>query len=49
MSKYGLFDKIGENETEEEKKKRKEVEEKGRASLNKKGYFSKLKDKLTGK
>ena len=46
MSKYGLFDKVGENETEEEKKRRKEVEEKAKNSSNKKGYFQKLKDKF---
>jgi len=45
MSKYGLFDKIGQNETEEEKKKRKKLEEEARKKLNKSKHFSDLKDK----
>lgn len=45
MSKYGLFDNIGENETEEERKARKKKEEEARNSANKRGYFSRIKDR----
>jgi len=49
MSKYGLFDKIGENETEEEKARRKKLEEDNRNSSDKKGYFKKLFSRVSGK
>lgn len=49
MADYSNFGKlIGKNETPEEKEKRKKIEEESRKSMNKKGFFSKLKDKLRG-
>lgn len=47
MADYSNFGKlIGKNETEEEKKRRKEIEEKHKKSGNKLGFFEKLKKKL---
>jgi len=47
MADFSNFGKlIGKNETEEEKKKRLEVEKGAKESSNKKGYFKKLFDKV---
>ena len=48
MSKYGLFDKVGDSQTEEEIERRKKLEKEAKNSSNKKSYFQKLKDKLKG-